>query len=977
MPLVEVEDTQIAAPLDIGDPIIEGDSPGVRGSFKEKLRAAYRLENTLGSFISQEANLPDSAVTNPNFNPWDSFTEEEKLDERFVDSAILADNTEEIEAVRRQFERERADRRTLENGGMAAIMLAASVDPINFIPVGGTAYRTYRTGGSILKGAMATSAVAAGTTAATEGLLLHTQLERTYGESAVNIGAATLFGGVLGATPIGLKKLFSDSGVDFDKAIKEVEESFDPEPVVARGENPSRPMGDTSVGAAQVMDNPEVRGKLAKAVAKFLGWDPLSRTITSEERLTRLASNRLAENPIDTEGGLTRQSVETRVKTHFGTFYRAYNKHLDAYKQYKAEGGGLTKAEFREAVSKAMRNPVDNVHVQRAADAWDAEVYQPLKKEAIDARLLPDDVDVTTAERYLNRSWNKQKIAQKIDQFNEVVTKWLIKNQSDLDLNDARGIAGEIAGRIMSTPDGRLPYDYKIGQTASGGSAAQVPGTFKKRSFDIPDDMVEDFLNNDIEELAYRYIQTTAPAIEMTKEFGPPGNSGKFMEAEIKSIDQAYIDRMENAKTGKERAKLKKQRDADIRDLSAMRDRILGVYNIPDSENVFVRIGRVTRDLNYMRLLGGVVASSIPDVARVTAAEGISNTFKFGLKPLVKNLRGFKAAGREAKEWGLGLDALIGGRAEIIADTADYAKGGTAFERAVRSAANKFSSVNLMNQWTGAVKQLHAVTVQNRVVAEMQQGVFDKRLNQLGIDEGMYNVIRGQVKKHARKIDGVWVMNTADWENADAIMAWKAAMVKESDRVIIVPGQERPLFMSTEWGKTIFQFKTFMLSATQRILVSNLQRQDKAYMQGIMSMITLGMMSYAFKQWDAGREISNDPATLVMEGIDRSGMLGILMEVNNTMEKISSNNVGLRPLLGVSAPASRYASRSVAEGAMGPTFGLLGDTIKTLNGLSNGQEWTEADTRALRRLLPGQNLSILRQGLDEIEAGVNKSLGVN
>ena len=62
---------------------------------------------------------------------------------------------------------------------------------------------------------------------------------------------------------------------------------------------------------------------------------------------------------------------------------------------------------------------------------------------------------------------------------------------------------------------------------------------------------------------------------------------------------------------------------------------------------------------------------------------------------------------------------------------------------------------------------------------------------------------------------------------------------------------------------------------------------------------------------------------------------------------------------------------------MGPTFGLIGDTIKTLNGLSNGQEWLESDTRALRRLLPGQNLSILRQGFDEIEANINKSLGVN
>ena len=50
--------------------------------------------------------------------------------------------------------------------------------PINFVPVGGTAYSTYRNGSSILRGAAATASVAAGTTAATEAALHLTQIER-------------------------------------------------------------------------------------------------------------------------------------------------------------------------------------------------------------------------------------------------------------------------------------------------------------------------------------------------------------------------------------------------------------------------------------------------------------------------------------------------------------------------------------------------------------------------------------------------------------------------------------------------------------------------------------------------------------------------------------------------------------------------------------------------------------------------------
>jgi len=972
MPFIESDQH---APLSkaIGVSIPEAEQP--EPSFGKQLEAAYRLENTLGSYLAQDGNLPDSQVTNPDFNPMDYLTEDEKLDEKFLETAVLADNSEEIEATRRQFARERADRDTLAKGGIAATMVAAVADPINLIPVGGTAYKTYRGGASILSAGVATSAVAAGSTAATEAALLNSQLERTYGEAALNVGAAAFLGGIIGATPIALKAKLDKSGVDSQKAFDEVADVMDPETKLNEGFNPSAPLGDKSIGAAQVMDDPVVRGKVARAVTKFIGFDPLSRTITSDEKLTRVTSNRLAENSLDTEGGLTRQSVESRVKAYDGMYYKAFEGSRKVYTDYKKNGGTLSKKDFREAVSSARRNGSSDPDIQRAADIWNKELYEPIKQKSIEAGILPEDVNVTTATNYLNRLWNREKVAANIDKFNRIVSDWIVKRQPGLEIQEAKSIANEIAGRIMSTPDGRLPYDYKMGENLQkGGKATGLSGTFKKRSFDIDDDLVEEFLENDIEELGYRYLKSTVPDIELVAEFGDVN-----MTAEIKAIEQSYISKMEvAAKSGDEklRKKLSKQKDADIRDIAAMRDRIRGTYNIADSQNPWVRAGRVARDLNYMRLLGGVVASSFPDVARIVSAEGIANTFRFGLKPMVANLKGFKVASKEAKEWGVGLDSLMGGRAEIIADVSDYSKGGTAFERGVRSAASQFSSVNLMNFWTGGIKQLHAVVLQNRIIDEMSKGIYDPKLAQLGIDEGSYSAMKKQIKKYGRKIDGSWVANTKDWDDPDLVLLWKGAMRKESDRVIIVPGQERPLFLSTELGKTIFQFKTFMLSATQRIMISNLQAQDKHFMQGVLSMISLGMMTYAFKQWDADRPLDENPSAWVAEGIDRSGMLGIFGEINNTLEKISSNNLGLRPIMGISAPASRYASRSVLESAMGPSFGLAGDVVKTANAISNGQDWTESDSRAIRRLIPGQNLSILRQGLDTIEGEINESLGV-
>jgi hypothetical protein len=62
-----------------------------------------------------------------------------------------------------------------------------------------------------------------------------------------------------------------------------------------------------------------------------------------------------------------------------------------------------------------------------------------------------------------------------------------------------------------------------------------------------------------------------------------------------------------------------------------MRDRIRGVYGQVDPDNLWVRAGRTARDLNYLRFMGGVVASSIPDVARIVMAHGITKVFKAGL----------------------------------------------------------------------------------------------------------------------------------------------------------------------------------------------------------------------------------------------------------------------------------------------------------------------------------------------------------
>lgn len=1125
--------------------------------------AAFRQYNTIGSVLSQEIGLP-KYVDDRSFNPYDYLTEEEKLDEVFTQNVVFADTEDEINAVRRQTAQERKDREILANGGALSFFIGAGTaiaDPINFIPVGGAVAKTYKTGNSILRSAAVTASVSSATVAAQEAVLHASQIERTYGESAVNLSAAAFLGGALG---IGAGKV---SQYLNERQIKEIADSMDVEIKLAKGEDtvisygprldadevrasfidelkveltglagnkltrgeekalrqeakslrerinlveeapetiarrkdiPARQakkeavsagkqaaeqerkifqeqldivngrlsankvakdaeanlsrleqdivpteyqqrldnilaeeqriisqpaaLGETptlgqmaqaenitpdelSVGAAQVANGEEVTGRAAKFLVKVLSFDPLSRTITSQNPLVRSLANTLAENPVAMDrGGVT--AVESLIKLHDGKYASALQAHLDQFKIYKQNGGKLKRRQFNEAVAKAMRDDVSEIPEALAASrTWRSELYDPLKNEAISVGLLPEDIEVSTAVNYLNRRWNKDKIAANQPDFEQRVAKWLkdedlklfaqakqaqteiatatgaektrlqklidraeYKEGMDLAKQDYVDIAKQIAQRIKGSPDGRLPYDWKIGNGSSTGKLNGTPmrGPLRSRTFQIPDSMIDDFLDNDIEDLGRIYLRQIAPDVELKRAF-----DDVEMTNQIADIENWYSTAMRSAKTEKQRVALDKRRQSDIADIAGMRDRIRGVYGMEDPSSIWHRTARVARNLNYMRLMGGVVASSIPDVARTLMAEGFTKTFTKGLVPLAKNLKTFQVSAAEAKRYGVGVDALMRGRSQIIADVSDYTRGGTAFERGVQSLTDNFGRINLMDYWTAGMKQLHAVTMQNSVIDGLLKGKIDKRLSRLGIDDANAVNITKQLEKYAEKVDGVWLSNARNWDSPELERIWGAAIRKESDRVIVVPGQEKPLFMSTPMGKTVMQFRSFMFASTQRMTIAALQNQEHNTLGGLLMLTSFGMMSYSFKQWDAKREISDDPSELIIEGIDRSGSLGAIMEINNTVEKISSNNFGLRPLLGVDAPAARFASRSAVEAALGPTFGSLLDTTMRVGNAGLGEDdWTDADTRALRRLLPGQNLTFVRQGLDKVEESV-------
>ncbi len=1009
MPFVPSLQTQTPLEKETYAPVLEQDDP----SLGELTSALIRQENTIGSFFTQEYGLPQTK-DDPDFDPYQFFTEEEKANAGFVNEAIYADNMDEIESVRKQIAKETKDKETIAAGGATSFVMGLPVgalDLTSLISIGGVAANTYRSGKGILSNAAVTGSIVAADSAITEAALHSTQLTRTYGESAVNVGASALFGAILGG---GIAK-FSKYGID-DNVIQEMADVMEVEPKIAAGINPAInaetvPVDGDSVGAARaVFGNFEVIGKNIRKFTKFVGFDPLSRTITNPYVEVRRIVNQLAENPIEVDSSPL-QAVESLAKIQSGRLATSIENNNALFAEYKKAGGKMKHRQFNEAVARAIRSGESDIpQVKQSAKYWYDELYNPLKEEMISQGMLPEDVNIQTSVNYLNRVWDKNKISSNYNVFIRKVSDWLeakdrelyqsaknaaakidaaegaekvelqkiidkaeFKQGKEFERQDYEAVAAEIATRIQGSPDGRLPYEWKMGDgTKSGGvnnkgvRGTALRGPLRSRVFQIDDELIEEFLENDIEVLGSRYLQQTAADIELQKRFG-----SVTMDEQIREINGVY-DRAKKAAgdDSKELMRLEKERTSVLEDIGGMRDRIRGVYGFQE-DNIWTRIGRSSRDLNYLRLLGGVTISSLPDVARVLMAEGFVKTFSKGLGPLVKNSRTFKVAAAEARRYGVGTDALMSGKSDVIADVGDYAQGGTMLERGLRAGANKFGRINLLDYWTAGMKQLHAVTMQTSIFDGLSKGKYDKRLGRLGIDEQSAKDMWKQVEKHGKFEDGVWITNAKNWDNPALERMWGAAVRKESDRVIIMPGQEKPLFMSSELGKSIGQFRSFILSATQRVLIAGLQRQDHNALGGAMTLVGMGMFSYYMKQKIAGREVSDDPGVWIAEGIDRSGVIGVLGEINNTAEKISSNSFGLRPLLGVDAPASRFVSRSMSESMLGPTFGsLLSTTVAASNAVTSKEPLTESDVRAIRRLIPLQNLVGVNKAFDQVEKAI-------
>ena len=124
--------------------------------------------------------------------------------------------------------------------------------------------------------------------------------------------------------------------------------------------------------------------------------------------------------------GLTRFRVDT--KEAFVEYAKEAGASWAARTFRPQSAGIMTRQKFREAAGRAAvrGDRSDNPHVQRAAESFRKNIAEPLKNAAIELKMLPPDVKVTTAESYLSRMWKRAAIILEEVRFKGILSHYFM-----------------------------------------------------------------------------------------------------------------------------------------------------------------------------------------------------------------------------------------------------------------------------------------------------------------------------------------------------------------------------------------------------------------------------------------------------------------------------------------------------------------------------------------------------------------------
>jgi len=484
------------------------------------------------------------------------------------------------------------------------------------------------------------------------------------------------------------------------------------------------------------------------------------------------------------------------------------------------------------------------------------------------------------------------------------------------------------------------------------------PSPVLTRKLDIPTKDIAFILEDDVEMVMQHYVLKMAPVVEMARKFGDFRIDGEISRLTQK-IDEVIAANPEKADA------LTKEKEVLVQAAEDLRDKVLGVYGIPNNPDALHnRAIRSLKAYNVLTLMGKAWMAALADSGKVVMSEGFTNTFGGLIKSASERLEKGRnsewfMSGKEVEMAGEALDIAMATRMNQMSEMGGSYHGMTKLERWFQQQQGPFFFVNLLSAWTDNIKRFSGSLIQSRMIEDAvlwSEGKLPaeriERLAAIGMSEQWAKRFTRQWKEAgSQKGEHLFLANTTEWTDQEAVTFFRAMLATEVDNAVITPGAaDKFNFMGKPFGSMLMQYRGFGLSATQRILMSGLQKKDMSTLAGAVSMISIAfMVDYARRPDYAEMDMKD----MVFRAVERSGIAGIFSDINGALEVASGGQLGLRPMMGIQQIVSdpNWAQRTGA--VAGP---VTNQWLQLVHAVSDPSATENEQARAIRYMIPYNNL---------------------
>jgi hypothetical protein len=853
----------------------------------------------------------------------------------------------------------------LENAGMAGALgylTGAISDVTTLIPVVGMA----RTGGILSK--MAVGGVQTGAAVAlgeAGGQIVDPT--KTMQESAANV----LMGTVLGGALFGVSGALAPAQRTVVRDILAGDISKTESTAGAQEFNKILGADNYSLEDLGPYKSNPVYAKLQELSGAIL---PEQRLANSPSTVVRGLGDILTQNNILKEGNLAGkakfESIESAIEVRYFNDRVRLDRSIENA-MVTARKEGLTDS-VSELSKKAVHEIMDGVDTSASKAVQEIKdvITNHLKKASqyiTDSHRFPEGW--TPRSNYFPAHMDFGKISRNQMNFKADIADELRKLDPMKDSVELMQEVDEVADNFIKYSTGRIKdVNYK----ASG---------LQKRTLDFSSNFYKKYMSEDVLGTLSRYTKELYTDVEFTKRLGK-GDPGKMAVEHVKKDYEKLRNGITNSDLteAEKNAKLKDLFDSEAKDaeyVTTLIDDLTGARRANESR--FLRnIAAIAKSYSYMRLMGGMAFSQLPDLIRGMGAKTWFAKFGDELTEVVgetvnklriSNDKDFaRKLGLMTEEWRSSFNTSS--RTQMYNDLGT-APVETSVEKMMRLASNGFSKLNLADFVNNVLNKAAAENVGENIIrwsTKLANGSLKetdkgfRELARIGVDADFAKKIVDQFAKH-KTVDSYWggKVVLANFENWDPqiMLKMSSLMKREVESVIVQPTHgSKPFFMSTAVGSTLGQFKSFMFASTSKVFLPTVQKlhgmggmaaaEAAAY---ISADLLAGAMSGTLRDLVTGKDVDLSEEKLALYAFERSNFMSAPAFPSQLMDKFG---VGVASMLG-QKNNSRLGQESVAGAFLGPSVGAVDDLTRALNRASDG-DITDKDLIQLIKLMPGQNL---------------------